>query len=349
MPIFVSRFSPERSLIGSFVALGSRRNETPERSATETPTSAASSGTSPQGADLAELARALRSPDLTTQVPTQDSSTRSASVTVSDPSAEVSTESTSTSIGSLTLLDQLRLRASSPIQDSPVDEPAPAVENPVDSPTPPPSVGVENRLGPLAERLRALTDELTANRSAEAPAIEAPAADVVSQQATENQSANAAAAEENLDNLIIALQEEGAAEAPAAGADPEPTIDAEAIATAIAQQEATLVSRDTQEQRLREGLQTIAAGLQADAAIQSRQNVDQTTRNAEAASEVKSRREVQQNQREIQSLQGDRRAAQQDLRSADRAIRQLQSRNIQIQSDSAQTANPGTSLDVLAQ
>jgi hypothetical protein len=339
MPIFVSRFSPERSLIGSFVAPGSRRNETPERTATVQPTSAASSGTTPQGADRVEL----------TRVSTETASTRSAPA-ISDPSAEVSTESTSSSVGSLTLLDQLRLRANSatPTQDSPADQPA--VENPVDSPAPPSSVGVENRLGPLAERLRALTDELAASRT-EAPAA-ATNPVVVDDLVAENQSANSSAAEESLDSLITALQDEGTAVAVAA--EPpvaeEPTIDVQAVAAAIAEhREETVASRDTQDQTLREGLQSIATGLRADAAIESRQNVQETARNAEAASQVRSRREVQSNQREIQALQGDRRSAQQELRNADQSIRQLQSRNNRVQSESTQQANPGTSLDVLAQ
>jgi phage protein D len=211
-------------------------------------------------------------------------------------------------------------------------------------------VGVENRLGPLAERLRALTDELAASRT-EAPAA-ATNPVVVDDLVAENQSANSSAAEESLDSLITALQDEGTAVAVAA--EPpvaeEPTIDVQAVAAAIAEhREETVASRDTQDQTLREGLQSIATGLRADAAIESRQNVQETARNAEAASQVRSRREVQSNQREIQALQGDRRSAQQELRNADQSIRQLQSRNNRVQSESTQQANPGTSLDVLAQ
>ena len=348
MPIFVSRFSPERSLIGSFFASGSRRNETPERTASRTQTSAASSGNSPQGADRVELTRAGRS-QFTSQVSTEISSTRSAPVTVSERSTDAVPESPSASIGSLTLLDQLRLRRNGaiPIQDRSDVQPSEAVENPVDSPTPPASVGIGNRLGPLAERLRVLTEELAANRN-EAPAPQ-PDSAVIDDLIAENESANAAAAEESLDNLIVALQVEGTAlvgtEGPAA---PEPAIDTQAIAEAITLQSETVVSRETQEQTLREGLQTIASGLRADAAIETRQNVAATARNAEAASQVRSRREIQLNQREIQSAQAGRRSAQQEVRKADQAIRQLQSRNSRIQTESSQPAT-GTSLDLLAQ
>lgn len=350
MPIFVSRFSPERSLIGSFFASGSRRNETPERAASRTQTSAASSGNSPQGADRVELTRAGRSQDLTSQVSAEESSTRSAPVTVTERSPDAVPESPSASIGSLTLLDQLRLRrnGATPLQVNPDVQPTEAVENPVDSPTPPDTVGVGNRLGPLAERLRALTDELVANRNAAPTPQPDPA--VVDDLIAENQSANAAAAEESLDNLIVALQAEGTAvngtEGPSA---PEPAIDTQAIAEAITHQEETVVTRETQEQTLRADLQTIASGLRSDAAIETRQNVEATARNAEAGSQVRSRREVQQNQREIQSMQAGRRSAQQEVRNADQAIRQLQSRNTRIQTESSRPASPGTSLDVLAQ
>ncbi len=339
MPIFVSRFSPERSLIGSFITPGSRGKETPERVASRTQTSAASSGNTPQGAERVELTRVGRSQDLNSPVPTEESSPAAVS---GSPSA---------SIGSLTLLDQLRLRRSgaNPIRNNPAFEPDKAAENPVDSPTPPASVGVGNRLGLLAERLRTLTEELASNRN-EAPAPQAGPA-VVSDLVAENASANAAATEESLENLIVALQAEGTrvdgTGAPPAA--PEATINTQAIAEAITQQAETVVTRDTQEQTLREGLQTIASGLRADAAIETRQNVEATARNAEAASQVRSRKEVQQNQRDIQSMQSSRRSAQQKVRSADQAIRQLQSRNTRIQSESNKPVTPGTSLDLLAQ
>ena len=348
MPIFVSRFSPERSLIGSFVAPGSRQNETPERAATVTPASAASSGNTPQGADRSDVTQAVRTQEPTQQVSTEQS-TRSASVQVSDPSAEVTAESTSPSVGSLTLLDQLRLRRNGaiPSQNNPADQQNTAVENPVDTQAPAASAGVENRLGPLAERLRALTAELSESRSQASAAPTQPEPAVVDELVAENQTANNAAVEESLDSLISALQDEGTVTEPVTTPDPQPALNVEAIAATIAETEP--VSRDEQTQTLREGLQTIATGLRADAAIESRQNVEASARNAEAASSVRGRREVQQNQREIQSLQGDRRAAQQELRSADQQIRQLQNRNTQIQSDSAQQNNPGTSLDILAQ
>jgi hypothetical protein len=195
--------------------------------------------------------------------------------------------------------------------------------------------------------LLALTQELASSRP-EAPEAQ-PDAGVVGDLAAENQLANAAAAEENLDSLIAALQEEGAEEPVAAVVESEPVMDTEAITEAITQQADTVVSRNTQEQTLRDDLQSIATGLRSDAAIESRQNVEATARNADAASAVRSRREVQKNQRDIQALQADRRSAQQEVRNADQAIRQLQSKNNRAQSETLQPVNPGTSLDVIAQ
>ena len=341
MQIFVSRFSPERSLIGSFVGPGSRRNETPERTASATQTSAASSGT-PQSADRVRLTR-----DLTSRVSPENSPARSASVTVSERSAPADASVSSDTVSFLTLLDQLRLRrnGANRIQDAPSNSPLDTVEDTADSPRPAPSaVGAES---PLAERLRALTQELAANRNEAQAARPDPV--VVESLVAENQTANAAAAEENLDNLLAALQEEGRAEPVAALVESESAVDTQAIAEAITQQAETVVSRNTQEQTLRDGIQSIATGLRSDAAIESRQNVAASTRNADAASQVRSRHEVQQNQRNIQSLQADRRSAQQEARSADQAVRQLQSRNNRAQAETSAPVNPGTSLDVIAQ
>lgn len=342
MPIFLSRFSPERSLLGNFIAPGSQPKETPERAASETQTSAASSGNSIQDADRVELTRDLASP-----VSTEASSTRSVSVTVSEQSAPADTSENPAAKGSLTLLGQLLLRrnGATPIQETPSNHPSDTLEDSDNSISQAPlAVGAES---PLADRLRALTQELASNRT-EAPIAQSDPG-LVEDLAAENLSANAAAAEENLDNLITALQEEGAEEPVAAVVESEPVIDTEAITEAITQQDDTVVSRDTQEQTLRDGLQSIATGLRSDAAIESRQNVEATARNADAASAVRSRREVQQNQRDIQALQADRRSAQQEVRNADQAIRQLQSRNNRAQSETLQPVNPGTSLDVIAQ
>ena len=345
MPIFVSRFSPERSLIGNLISPSSRRNETPERSASQSQTSPALSGSSPQDADRVKLVR-----DLTSLVSTDEQSTRSAPVSVSDLPADKSPQSSSKTIGSLTLLDQLRLRrnGANPIQKNHATEHVQAVENPVDAPAPSPSVGIETSLGPLAKRLRELTDQLTANRFNSTEAVPEVEVAAVENLAAENQTATASAVEDKLDRLITTLQKEQTVEIAVVDEtilQAEPTINV-VVTTA---QKSTGPTREDQQQTLRDDLQTIASGLKADAAIESRKNAESASRNAEAAGRVQSRREVQQNQREIQSLQADRRAAQQDARSADQAIRQLQSRNTRIQSESTKQSSPGSSLDLLAQ
>jgi hypothetical protein len=350
MPIFVSRFSSERSLVGSFTASSSRLNGTPERGTSATQTSAASSGTS-QSANRVERTRGLTSPVATSRNGSaQSGSARSASATNPENPASSGASEGSSNVGSLTLLDQLRLRSNNtnPVQDTPSDSTTSPAASPPSSSVPS-SEGSESRLGPLAERLRALTAELSASR-AEAPTSQ-PDPGVVDNLISENQSANAAAAEENLGSLIEALQDDGAATQAAASppVETEPALDVEAIATAITERAEAAPSRESQQQTLREGLSTIASGLRADAAIESRQNVEASARSSSASANVQARQEVQQNQREIQSLQSDRRSAQQEARNADQAIRQLQSRSNRVQAESTKPANPGTSLDVLAQ
>jgi len=193
-----------------------------------------------------------------------------------------------------------------------------------------------------------LTAELSASH-AEATTSQ-PDPGVVDNLISENQTANAAAAEDNLGSLIEALRGDGAATPAAAPpVETEPALDVEAIATAITERAEAAPSRESQQQTLREGLSTIASGLRADAAIESRQNVEASAQSASASADVQARREVQSNQRDIQSLQSDRRAAQQEARNADQAIRQLQSRSNRVQAEATKPANPGTSLDVLAQ
>ncbi len=105
-------------------------------------------------------------------------------------------------------------------------------------------------------------------------------------------------------------------------------------------------TREDQQASLREDLHTIADGLRTDAAIESRQSVQQTARSTEQATVRAQREEIRENQTEINSLQTTRRGMQQELQQTDQAIRQLQSRNSRIQN--SQSTDAGTSLDILA-
>jgi hypothetical protein len=350
MPIFVSRFSSERSLIGSFTASSSRRNGTTERGTSATQTSAASSSTS-QSANRFERTRGLTSPVATSRNGSaQSGSARSASATNPESPASSGAFEGSSNVGSLTLLDQLRLRSNNtnPVQDTPSDSTTSPAASPPHSSVRSPE-GSESSLGALAARLRALTAELSASRAG-GPTSQ-PDPEAFDNLISENQSANAAADEENLRILIEALKDDGTATQ--ATAPPpvktEPALDVAAIATAITERAEAAPSRESQQQTLREGLSTIASGLRADAAIETRQNVEASARSASASADIQARQEMQQNQRDIHSLQSERRSAQQEARNADKAIRQLQIRSNRVQAESTKPANPGTSLDVLAQ
>ncbi|MDP6040073.1 MAG: hypothetical protein QGG64_16100, partial [Candidatus Latescibacteria bacterium] len=111
------------------------------------------------------------------------------------------------------------------------------------------------------------------------------------------------------------------------------------------QAQASAPERETQEADLRRDLQTIASGLQADAAIESQRNVAQTARNAEAAIQHENQSSIRENQTEIHSLQASRRSLQQEAQRTDQAIRQLQNETSQLRNSGPAT----TSIDILAQ
>ena len=105
--------------------------------------------------------------------------------------------------------------------------------------------------------------------------------------------------------------------------------------------------REEQEEELRRDLQTITSGLNADAAQQSRRNVEQTVRNNARVAEQQIRSDLQDNRAEIRSLQTNRRQLQQESQRTDHAIRQLQNQNARIQNSG--TTSSGSSLDILVQ
>lgn len=317
MPIFVSRFSPERSLLGNFFT-----SRTPATEASEEPENGRATvrnTNSAQGLDRAPSQQNRTTTEAARSAPEPTAPERDAS------SQDIGTDS-------ITLLDQLRLRRSA---TSLVREDGGSAE-PVQDP---PSADVaQGNVGPLAELLTALVEEITADDPQEVETTADTPTDLVESVSVENQQANEAAATERLEVLIDALRTGEAADAGAAAFQPPPTPAAPPA----------LETREEQERTLREDLQTIATGLRQDAAIEGQRAAEQTARTAAAATDRNQQTEVRENQREIQSLQTDRRQAQQDAQRADQAIRQLQTRNNRIQSSASQP-NAGNALDLLAE
>ena len=149
--------------------------------------------------------------------------------------------------------------------------------------------------------------------------------------------------EETPNMAVVEAEQEEKGEMPAAP-QPQEGPPARALLREEAQP-AELPPRETQEQRLQQDVQTIASGLRADAAIESQQNVEQTARNTQAAAEQGQRSEMRENQMEIRALQAERRQLQMEASQKDQAIRQLQSRTSRLQGGSVNVPT----FDVLAQ
>lgn len=331
MPIFVSRFSPERSLIGKFLAPRPAAPAARDGDENARRVTGAENGVSAQRGDPTQAEDRVDSEKRTTP----ETSTRLTSPNDILVGGRPSTSSQSNeSPDALTLLDQLRLRRSSftvtYLRDS--EDASEAVEDPPDgAATQPPA------LNPLASRLTQLVEDLRSDVSGETDTTAAPDEEVVKALAIENEAANAAAATERLEGLLDALQS-------------GEVVKSQGQETAIAP---PLVmsndeTRETQEQELRRDLRIIATGLRTDAAIEGRRNAEIATHNADVASGRNQRQEVQQNQREIQSLQAERRQAQQEAQRADQSIRQLQTKNRRIQANSSGTGSTGNALDLLS-
>jgi hypothetical protein len=105
-------------------------------------------------------------------------------------------------------------------------------------------------------------------------------------------------------------------------------------------------AREEQQAELRSDLQTISSGLQADAAIENQRTVEETERNTEVAIEREQRDTVRSNEREISTLQTSRRRLDQEAQRTDQAIRQLQSETARLKNGAPSS---GTSVNILAQ
>jgi hypothetical protein len=322
MPIFVSRFSPERSLVGNFLS-----PRTPAREVRESPETDRRATSTGNGTNTAQ--RAVRSaenvsaPDSARSTPEKASSNQDA---------------TSQNIGadSLTLLDQLRLRRNATNLIAEFRDNVGSAE-PIQDPPPSASKTAGTGAGPLADRLTALIQDLASNGSDGVGPSEA-SPDVIETLSAENQQANETAATERLEGLINALQTSDttvAAEVSSLSSNPS------AVASVVE-------PREEQERTLRQDVQSIATGLRQDAAIESQRTAAQTAQTANAAANRGQRQEARANQREIQSLQTERRQSQQDVQRTDQAIRQLQTRTNRINTSSPQP-NAGNALDLLAE
>ena len=348
MPIFISKYSPDRSLVGNFLFTGTR-DKTEEGEATQgrgqsvTPSRTDAAKAPKPGEDRVELSQS--SPAEATRPPSRagqlDSGTAAQPLASGGAQAEVSGARTAEQALTLAVQQENRAASQSATQAR-VYTLLSRVTFQADTPAATKRVDVDTAIAELnieRENVAALQSAQAQDPSAIAQALDLAAGEAVSQEGVGVGEAGVPSADPRAEDQVPL-----AAEVPEAEGE---------AGQAAAQQGAPPIPepipREIQEQDLQRDLQTISTGLQADAAIEGRRNVELAARNADRATERNDRREIRQNQSEVTTIQSERRRMMQEVQRADQAIRQLQSRNSRLQSGSNRTSNAGTSLDLLAQ
>ncbi|OGG46145.1 MAG: hypothetical protein A3F84_06265 [Candidatus Handelsmanbacteria bacterium RIFCSPLOWO2_12_FULL_64_10] len=115
---------------------------------------------------------------------------------------------------------------------------------------------------------------------------------------------------------------------------------------------AALPPADAQREAAREAAREVGRGLQRDAGIQNSRNAEQSARSAARVTENGQRQGVRESQTQARSLQAERRRLEQEIRQTEQQIRQLQGRGGAGSAAAAKAASAlavGSSVDILAQ
>lgn len=348
MPIFTSRFSPERSLVGNFVTTRTRENEDAE-SREKTRRSRNATSRSSQAADRLDIANR------------EQSTSTSSRVRNAEQTANLRTETTA--VGDTQVNRQLTLRRASQEAEvvrsnlrSSTEETTPtngasavsATQQTTSTQSSAQSLFSQTNIravqSALTSRIEALVNRLSELRSDQS--VQANRAENV----TAAQSATPASVEEAQSEtpatVLETVREDENSTQP--GARLEARIEAlrevQSGLTSIAPPEPP--AREEQEASLRADLQTIASGLQSDAAIENQITAEETRRNSEVVVEREQRQTIRENQVEIRDLQTSRRQLDQEAQRTDQAIRQLQSETNRLKNGANAS---GTALNILAQ
>lgn len=348
MPIFTSRFSSERSLVGSFITSRIQENKDAESKDKNRRTDSATSRTS-QKATTDRL-------DITNK---QQNSFAAALGRSSEQTADARTDK---SVADSQVARQLTLRkasqeavvARSNLSSSPEELSigASASKNTQSASTAPKTTITNENFNALqsalTNRLDALVKQLSDART------------VQSVQA--NQKENTVAVQNAKPESLLALTDRVAKSTPSTPASiredeavVDPTVRLEKRIEILRDKKVELASTfvppappppEEQKAQLRSNLQAISTGLQADAALEKQRNVAQTQRNADVATEREQRQTIRENQSEISNLQVTRRQLDQEAQRTDQAIRQLQNETARVKNGATSS---GTALNILAQ
>jgi len=346
MPIFISKFSPDRAAAGNFLFArppekAEEAQETAGRKKKERVTPAPADERRPDQATRGEDRLDLRATERTAEEK-EAAAPRQQDTATAAPVADPLTRGLRSLMRGLrdTFRPEARTLAAETQAREPVLSTEPEATRLAVPASTPPAVG---NLRVAVEAAEEQNEE--AVRSVVPERLEALAEFVQSRVAEPDESPADGVAAEPLEQAEEAPLAAAPVEGQALAAQlPEP---APQGISALAAPPPDLPPREDQEQRLQKDVQTIASGLRNDAAIESQINSEKTSRGIEEAAERSQRGEMRDNQAEILSLQAERRQLQQDLQQRDQAIRQLQGRNSRLQARGRPQPSSGTTLDIV--
>jgi len=347
MPIFTSRFSSERSLVGSIATSRIQENKDAESKDKNRRTDSATSRTSQKATtDRLEISNKQQTSFAALVRSSEKTVDARADKSVAD--SQVARQLTLRKASQETVVARSNLSSSS--KELPIA--ASANKNTQ-------SASIAQKTTLTQENFNALQSALT-NRL---DALVKQLSDVRTQQSVQaNTKENTVAAQNATPESLAALNKSVAQTTPST---PPSIRDDEVVVDATAQLEkrieklrdkkvelaSTFVppkppESELQKAELRDNLQAISTGLQNDAAIEKQRNVSETQRNAEVATEREQRQTIRENQSEISNLQVSRRQLDQEAQRTDQAIRQLQNETARLKNGATSS---GTALNILAQ
>lgn len=326
MPIFTSRFSQEKSLIGTFLSTQSRKTDNAESRTENRNTNSASTQNAQQSQDRLELTGNQQTTVAVAQSRATTQAIKSRSETVAAQTAfRIDIGALRESLRIIPSESPTQIQLSAGLSETVQADQASANQEAAQSTTP-------NRLETLVDQLENLrTDQASAQ---EENVVESTVTDVPEQ--TEEPA-----------NTQTTPVETNAETVPPSGPVSQLNALVEKLSTQRNEQAVQAQpAREEQKAELQNSLKSISTGLQKDAAIENQRTAKETARNTEITAQRQQRTTIRDNQDEIRNLQTSQRSLEQEVQRTNQAIRQLQSENARLRNSNTES---GTTLDLLVQ
>ncbi len=331
MPIFTSRFSQEKSLIGTFLLTQSRKTDDAESRTENRNTNSASTQNAQQSQDRLELTGNQQTTVAVAQARATTQAIKSRSETVSTQTAfRIDIGALRESLRIIPSESPTQIQLSPDLSETVQTEQARSNQEAAEN-------AIPDRLKTLVDQLETLrTDQASAQ---EENTVESTVTDVP-EQTTE-------ASEDSANTQPTDPVETNAETAPSSGPVSQLNALVEQLSTQPQEQGVQAPpAREEQKAELQNSLKTISTGLQKDAAIENQRTAKETTRNTEITAQRQQRTAIRDNQGEIRNLQTSQRSLDQEVQRTNQAIRQLQSENARLRNTSTES---GTTLNLLVQ